>query len=439
MQNKAILIFPFVDSRVPQYPIGLYKIADYCYGQYEVIVLDERIFKNIDVELQKFLEKNDVLCVGFSVMTGQQIKSAVRLSKMLHGKTKIVWGGCHPTIFASELIREDFIDYIIPGEGEEAFLNLLNHLSEDEKDKNNRTDNYHNSSDYNIFSGFSKRDYIDFNKFPIANEYFIARDGFNRAINLETSRGCPFHCAYCHNSLNKVEYRCTPLDSVKKAIKYLIKNHNIDGIIFQEDILFLNKNRLFELCETLQHLRVGWKANSRIDLLLDALDDQRIIDCLINSGCTLLQLGAESGSNRILSLINKRIDVQKIIDLNKKMRDVPIKIRYNFIVGFPTETIYESELTLNLIEQLQADNKNVISPFVNLYNPYPGTPLYELAIESGFVPPSTLQEWSDVTWNNIKLPWYKKEEMDWLISVSRHYARKSSYLMRDSLNHVYDN
>ncbi len=115
--KKAILCFPFVPGRQIQYPTGLYKIASYCRNEYEIVVLDQRIEKNIEGTINQYISMSkDILCLGFSVMTGEQIEDAINLSKIFHGKIPIVWGGMHPTICPVQTITHPLIDYVVRGE-----------------------------------------------------------------------------------------------------------------------------------------------------------------------------------------------------------------------------------------------------------------------------------------------------------------------------------
>lgn len=345
--------------------------------------------------------QNDVLCLGLSVMTGQQIDSAVRLAKKFHRKLPIVWGGVHPTICPESVVSEEYVDYIIRGDGEEAFFNLLQEI-ESGKSNKNFDDEIHILKNLN-------ESVIDYDDELIVPQYFVERDGFKKAFPLETSRGCPHGCAFCHNSILGHSYRVVDTGLVIKNIEQLYKNYKIDGVIFQEDNFFLNPKRVVEILSKLKEYNIGWKANSRISYFKKNVYNQQYMNLIVDSKCHVLQFGLESGSDRILKLINKGITVKDIVQINKFLAEYNISIRYNFIIGFPTETKFELEQTLALINKLQNDNPNVESPFVNIYTPYPGTPLYNLAKKEGFIPPSNLEGWSKIIWNYPASTLYQDE------------------------------
>ena len=113
---------------------------------------------------------------------------------------------------------------------------------------------------------------------------------------------------------------------------------------------------------------------------------------------------------------------------NRHLADYDIAIRYNFIVGFPTESKSEIQETIRLIEKLSNDNPNMESPFVNIYTPYPGTTLYELAKKEGFHEPSDLEGWARIVWNYPDATLYKDKNLrDFLFSVSNDYLAHSAY------------
>ena len=353
-------------------------------------------------------------------MTGQQICSAIRLAKKFHEKTTIVWGGVHPTICPESVIDENYVDYIIRGDGEEAFLNLLKRL-----DSGGNLD-----IDYAVHCLKNlDESMIDFSEEFIAREYFIKRDGFNKAFPLETSRGCPHKCAFCHNSIMGQSYRTVNTELVIKNIEQLYFKYNIDGVIFQEDNFFLNNERVIEILSRLSEYYIGWKANSRLSYFKKLINDKKTMNLIMASQCHLLQFGIESGSDRILKMINKGITVADIIEINKRLAEYNIAIRYNFIIGFPTESRSEIEETLALINKLLNDNPHMESPFVNIYTPYPGTPLYNLAKQEGFVPPKNLEEWSRIVWNYPDETLHRDAEFrDFLFEVSNMFLKKSKYL-----------
>lgn len=103
-------------------------------------------------------------------------------------------------------------------------------------------------------------------------------------------------------------------------------------------------------------------------------------------------------------------------------------MRYNFIIGFPTETIEEIDDTMVLIERLMSENPHLEPPFVNIYTPYPGTPIFELAVEQGFVPPKTLDAWADISWNKSNGMISDKGVAEKICTISNDFLINNQYM-----------
>lgn len=428
--KKAILCFPFVSSRQPQYPTGLYKIASFCRDSYEIIVIDQRIDLDVTQRISDLIaEDPGILCLGLSVMTGEQIKQAVEISKIFHGRLPIVWGGIHPTILPKQTLESEFIDYIIIGEGEEAFLSLLNYLSGTESSPQLFLSRNSPNYTYNYVADLNACGYIDFSRFEIKPAYFIKRDGFDKAFAIETSRGCPFCCSFCHNSIFRKPYRAMSEERVLAVANDLYRLHRLDGIIFQEDNFFADIKRVKRIIRgLLQEGSAGWKANSRINYFYALAANKPFMDDLLQSRCMVLQFGIESGSPTTIARINKKIDIERVVQTNKNLSAYPIRIRYNFIVGFPGETEGDIVATLRLIDTLCRDNPRAEPPFLNIYSPYPGTPLYEDAIRHGFKEPNDLLQWSDLNWSRTWLDCFPGKLRQLIETRAAQFLSNSLYL-----------
>jgi hypothetical protein len=204
----------------------------------------------------------------------------------------------------------------------------------------------------------------------------------------------------------------------------------IDGVIFQEDNFFVNRERTAKVLAYLATLEgVGWKANGRINEFARDSCDGSFFQSLVASSCSVLQFGVESGSQAVLDRIGKRITIEQVRQVNKVISDWPIRVRYNFIVGFPGETDQDRRATFSLIEELRSENANVEPPFLNIYSPCPGTPLYEEAIGLGFREPRDVEDWRSLTWSSgVTLPWLTQPEISELQGKVQQFTAESLYL-----------
>jgi len=320
--------------------------------------------------------------VGISVLT-PKVPSAFKISaicKSINPNIIVVLGGHHPTIKAQEMLSNENVDFVIRGEGEETAYELIDNLE-------------NASSSYHTIPGLSFRDngkiIHNIDRECIGNLDSVPMPARDRLFNLQTytpvqlsmvmtSRGCPYQCGFCasHNMWgNKVRFRS--IKNVLAEIKELKNRYAIKNITFMDDSFTVNRNRVKELCSALieEHLDITWGCLTRINMISDEL-----ISLMKKAGCTKVDVGIESGSQRVLDLINKGITLEQIREAIKILRRNKIFWSGFFMLGLPTETEVEIFDTLRLLKELKPDWANM-----SIFTPYPGTMLYELAKEKGMV------------------------------------------------------
>jgi radical SAM superfamily enzyme YgiQ (UPF0313 family) len=123
-----------------------------------------------------------------------------------------------------------------------------------------------------------------------------------------------------------------------------------------------------------------------------------------------MYIGVESGSDRVLKAIGKTITVDKVLKANKLLADTEIIPTYNFILGFPGETGEEVQATIDLVFRLLDENPQAEVAPLYCFTPYPGTVLYDEAVEAGFEPPGDLDGWADFEWSRLNVPWLDEEQ-----------------------------
>lgn len=427
--DKVLLVFPKTGlDKYSQLPLGLLSVASTIVKDYEVKIIDQRLDDNWAKKIDS--ESKDSICVGITSMTGEQISNGIKISITAKENTNVIWGGVHPTILPKQTLENKNIDFIVRGEGEITFPLLIKAIKNKESIHNIKGVGYKDISGIHINE---TSNYVNLNNLPDLpyylldmNKYITKRDSFQRCLTLETSRGCPHNCSFCSNPvIHKKKWRCLNVENIIKKLNYLQSRFNLDGIIFQEDNFFVNMKRIEEFCGKISMNNIGWKANCRIKYLLNK--DQSFLEMLEMAGCRVLQFGVESGSDRILSLLNKGLSVDDILEVNKKLAKTNILCRYNFIIGLPTETEEEIQRTLKFIDKLKKENANLDLPFLNIYTPWPGTNLFSLAVKNGFKPPNSLEEWSRFNWNSYNLPWLDKTISKFLEEISINYRNGNQY------------
>ena len=399
-------------------PLGLLCIATPLdLAGYRVKIIDqgfERKWKNI---LLSELEKKPV-CLGVSTKTGPQIRYAIEASSIAkqHGETPVVWGGVHPSLLPEQTLKNQNIDIVVQGEGEETFFELVQALEQ------NRPLNSIKGIWYKENGEIRKtepRPFIDLNKrfFPSYHlvdltRYSLKLFGIDH-VWFSSSRGCPYRCGFCYNTVfNKGTWRGLTAEKTLDGIKRIRREYSFRGINLTDDLFFKDIERVKKILSGI--------VDKEIDVVVSKLDihghelskiDDDFLGLLENAGCKSIIVGVESGSQRILNLINKNINISQVLEFNKRIRKFPIIPKYSFMMGFPTETKDDIQQTVSLIFKLIEDNEEAMKD-MNIYSCYPGTVLYDLAIEKGLKPPESLEEWASVNWRTINrkyTPWVTRE------------------------------
>jgi len=408
----------------PQIPLALLFASSLVEKEYDVKIIDQRLDKNWERSLRKELNSSP-LCVGTTAMTGKQIKFALDVLKIVKSESKIptVFGGIHPSLLPEQTMRNPNIDIVVRGEGEITFYELVKSL-EKRKTLSKVRGVWYKENGYIKNTGM--RDFADLNKLPDVPYHLIDVKDYlpkfkgKKSINMYLSRGCVFNCAFCINAVyNRSKWRCVNTKNSLERIKRVIDDFGVEKIDFLDDEFFIDWHRAKNIFEGM--IREGSDViceifGARVDQMSRMNDEY--LKTLERAGCRKIHLGVESGSQRIIDLVKKHITPRQAINLNRKLKNYDFIPQYNFMAGFPTETIKEIKMTINLIFKLLNENPKAITSPICIYTPYPGTELFNLALKEGFRIPETLERWANFDYGNI--PW---------LSVGRRKFLQSLYIV----------
>jgi anaerobic magnesium-protoporphyrin IX monomethyl ester cyclase len=224
-----------------------------------------------------------------------------------------------------------------------------------------------------------------------ASQYTAEING-KRVANLYTSRGCPYDCGFCANHIyHKRKWRPLSVDGAVARLSHLKKQYGVNRVLFDDSEFFIDLDRSRELLKAIRKLDIAWSAHTRIDGLLRMSGAD--LELVEQSGCVSLSMGAESGSDRVLKLLNKGIKTRDTLEVNRKLAKYKFLTRFNIMIGMPGETREEMRQTLGLARRLGRENPDCILSGFMVYTPYPGTRLFNMAVKMGFKPPKDLAGW----------------------------------------------
>lgn len=436
---SVILFRPTYDPNTrstPTYPWALMYLASVLIDRgVDVTIVDEPCTPNSEERVKALLQEKLPVAVGITSMTGDQIRFGLAFAKLVRDNSKaaIVWGGIHPSLLPEQTAAHPLVDYLIAGEGEYAFADLVDCLACG-AEPGGIAGLYSKRS--GAVSGYPQQDYIDLATLPplpyhlVDTERYICRRsdiGAERYFEVCTSRGCAHRCGFCYiECVHGSKWRSMDAEQAVARIKETVDRFKLDAILFREDNFFVNRNRVEAIARALidQHVNVKWAASCRINYF--AKYTPEFVDLLKRSGCVLLTFGVESGSDRVLDFIHKDIRVDMVRTVVQRVRDAGISGTYHFMGGFPTETREEFIETCRLIDQLRKLGDNVVVREMSIFAPYPGVSLVKECEKLGYQEPKTLEQWIDMDWANPSRPWLS-EEQSRLISDAQFLIARLSH------------
>lgn len=321
--------------------------------------------------------------IGYSVITGDQntYLETNRKLKKFHEFTSL-FGGPHSTFFP-EIIKEEGVDLICMGEGEEAFTELLNNLEKGDdisQIENIGLKNPAGEITINPVRPLSDIDSLPFPDRSLLDKFQEVRHGPIK--HFLASRGCPFSCAYCFNEQYFEIYdgkgkrtRHREVTSLVDEIKEVINSSPTRFIYFQDDTFSANKSWLKEFAEEYsKRIALPFHCHVRPNTI-----NEESINALKKAGCYSVHIAAETADDRLRNeILQRKMSKEQIINASRMLRKNNIKIMLQNMIGLPTGSLEEDIKTLELNIECKPDYA-----WVSIYQPYPGTKLGEFCEENG--------------------------------------------------------
>lgn len=410
--NGVVFLINFRNQRDMYPPFGIMYVAD----ALEKVGFSVRLFHETEAYLATFMaeiEATRPVFVGFSTITGPQLLPTIEASRRVKALgIPVVWGGVHATIMPLEVLKEEYVDFVVVNEGEETAQELalilagllppnwagvagLAYKGEDGAPTFQRERPFIQDLDT-----YTPR----WDMLANVEAYLIPSGPYKRAIPVYISRGCPFRCAFCYNEIvMKRTWRQHSDEYILRQIAWLRENYGIDALDYADDYLF---GRIKPMQRLVEKVGMPWSGQVRVQLL-----KPEFVQWMAATGCQWVNIGAESGSQAVLDSIMKD---QKEWQIEWGIRNLVeyaphIEANLSFIIGLPAETREERRVTLNLIDRLASLSPNVRCS-VSMYMPYPGTPLWPEAIKAGYAPPTKQADWAYFDLDHSNTPWLDDEE-----------------------------
>lgn len=360
-----------LDADFYQTPYGLFALgAQAMRAGHQVKVLNLSSYAWDRVE--EIVGKLDADVWGMSCWTANRrgVRLVAEEIKRRHPSAHVVVGGPHATPLGPELLR-DFtaVDTVCVGESDVTFLEIVDRLSRGEPTTKIAGTVYRDGDA--VVEAPERKNVQDLDTLASPHLYFDTHI-------LMTSRGCPWSCTFCGAETSWGRgFRANSVDYVLDAMEKVTARLPVKMIQIKDDTFTTQKKRVLELCRKIRERKLSffWSCDTRVDLLSDELLREMRL-----AGCQRLSLGVESGSQRILDAIEKKITVDEILESTALAKSYGIKVRYYMMLGNRGETRDSFQETLRFLEKAKP-HEYVFS----CLSIYPGTKDFHAAEKQGWL------------------------------------------------------
>ena len=405
-KRKALLIVPPCGDKPTTYPpYGALYIGTYLQdNDYEVLVVNNDLERQTDEELVKKIREFNPDIIGFSAIVSNSYKYVKKLSWTIRKnvpKAFMIIGG-QLSYAANVVLEHTPIDVVVIGEGENTIVSLCEYLAGDIELKDVRGIAFKDKNGEKIYTeqvvqvskiddlSIPNYELIDMDKYLVtAVERF---GGFNiedprfyeehrkgkKAFTIMTGRGCQAKCTFCCRGVRGLR-KHSP-EFILDNMELLIKNYNVGFFTFGDESFVSSKKWVMSFIEKLNERKLDimfYILGARVDIV-----DRELLTALKNAGCFMIEYGYETGSQRMLDLIEKRTTVAENYRTHMLTKELGLRTVPAFIINMPGETSETIGETIQFIKSLEMDDLLFIVKYAQAQ---PGTPLYEYALLNGMI------------------------------------------------------
>ena len=404
--------------RSRRFPLSILSIAAVLEGKEDYVIVDGNIDPKPLQTLSSLIRGTNVELLAVSVMPGPQMIAAQEVCQFTRQRfptIPIVWGGYFPSLYPEAALEARYVDFVVKGQGEETFLELLAALRCKAKLGGILGLSFKNANGACIHN--RERPMKPPDTFPWLPYYRLEAEKYilptflgRRTTVHQASMGCPYPCNFCgvvsvFGSREKME---SPART-EAILRHLQARYGIDSVQFYDNNFFLKEDHAQELCERITPLKLKWWCEARIDILLRYSDTT--LRTIREAGCEMIFFGAESGSDWVLKEMQKHLSTNQTLELAARIRQFGITPEFSFVVGNPQDPERDTRECLRFIRKIKQINP-ASEIILQHYIPVPQREAMYGNVEHQIQFPTTVEEWASKRWQNFTLR--KEPGVNWL-------------------------
>ncbi|HEY1946561.1 MAG TPA: radical SAM protein [Bryobacteraceae bacterium] len=425
--KKIVFFFPAFSSTEATAPLGILAVSTpLLRAGYEICLIDSTITPNFQKRV--LAELKDALCLAVSLVTGPMIKETVeiaRAAKELYPDKPVILGGWHPSLLPHQTLAAPYIDIVVKGQGEDAFLEIVQRIEAGESMKGVQGAGYKEDG-HIVFN--QPRELKPIRELPPKAYHLADFDAYERVCGRRwamytSSLACPYNCAYCtNNGVYGRKWNALEPEQFVEETMDLTTRYNLQLLWVVDDNFLVDRDRAVGIAEGLvrRNAKFDWSIQASTNLVNRLTVDE--LKLLRRAGLSQVAQGVDSGSPKVMHLMNK--DFQKIETVYaaaSKLTQAGIRPSFNMIFGFPGEGEVERRESIQLIMDICRKYPGA-EFWTNIFTPYPGAPVLDRAFELGIDVPKTLEGWVEFFPRYTVLPWLKgKKHRE--VQTMREYLR----------------
>jgi len=388
---RILLVMHECNSPYNVLPYGIAYIASAIRNTgHSVIIFDMATSHQTNDELFSFIQSEkpfDFIGMGFQAAYFHIALKTARTIKAACGNTPFVLGGSASSASPDYIIKKFNADYLLIGECEHSikkFLEVIGGNAECNQVKGlywRKHDEVFNTEKGVPPDDLDKLAFPAWDLFDMKSYVFPRRvpgvDHLVRALGLLTSRGCPYSCKFCFRLEKK--YRTRSIENCMEEINFLIKKYKVNYFGIHDDLFMYSKKRTLLFCETIlqKNLIFNWSCNGRFNIA-----DREQLKMMKKAGCVLVSYGLESGDQKILDEIDKKITVEQILEISNITKEEGMLVSVPSMIGLPGENEESVNKTVNaIINSTSWHDKRTLRPM----QPYPGSYYFNYCVKNNLL------------------------------------------------------